>query len=196
MQHRHLHPNEIDLLLDGEVGFGVAPLRAHVEGCAECRAKLDDVRLVTDALDRLPHFAPTVRFADSVMAQVHIVEPWHVALVESAQRLVPQSRAVRMVMAGSALTVASVLSASAVWLAFRADVARYLVNLAADRGRQSVVHGASAVLDAAFGQSAIDAMRGAGMSGVMIGAALLVTAAGGATLGLRAMATASRRARN
>ena len=42
MQHRHLHPNEIDLLLDGEVGFGVAPLRAHVEGCAECRAKLDD----------------------------------------------------------------------------------------------------------------------------------------------------------
>ena len=46
MKHRHLLPNEIDLLVDGEVGFGVAPLRAHVRECAECHAKLDEAREV------------------------------------------------------------------------------------------------------------------------------------------------------
>ena len=30
MQHRHLLPNEIDLLVDGDTGFGVQPLREHV----------------------------------------------------------------------------------------------------------------------------------------------------------------------
>ena len=34
MNHRHLLPDEIDLLLDDEVGFGVAPLKAHVRDCA------------------------------------------------------------------------------------------------------------------------------------------------------------------
>ena len=39
MNHRHLLPAEIDLLLDEEVGFGVSPLRAHVQACADCRAR-------------------------------------------------------------------------------------------------------------------------------------------------------------
>ena len=39
VNHRHLLPNEIDLLVDGEAGFGVAPLRAHVAECDECRAQ-------------------------------------------------------------------------------------------------------------------------------------------------------------
>ena len=38
LHHRHLRPDEIDLLLDGEDGFGVAPLRAHVESCSSCQA--------------------------------------------------------------------------------------------------------------------------------------------------------------
>ena len=44
MEHRHLLPEEIDLLLDGEVGFGVQPLRAHVRGCDLCRRELEDAR--------------------------------------------------------------------------------------------------------------------------------------------------------
>ena len=53
MNHRHLLPNEIDLLLDGEVGFGVAPLRAHVDGCEDCQARLARSRKVVDALEDL-----------------------------------------------------------------------------------------------------------------------------------------------
>ena len=54
MNHRHLLPDEIDLLLDDEVGFGVAPLKAHIRDCAECRAKLDEAQLVVDALEDSP----------------------------------------------------------------------------------------------------------------------------------------------
>ena len=54
MQHRHLLPNEIDLLLDGEVGFGVAPLQAHVAACEDCQARLARSRKVVHALEDLP----------------------------------------------------------------------------------------------------------------------------------------------
>ena len=71
MNHRHLLPNEIDLLVDGEAGFGVAPLRDHIDECAECRLKFEDARIVVDALESLPHFAPDSRLAERVMSQVH-----------------------------------------------------------------------------------------------------------------------------
>ncbi|MBI1808554.1 MAG: hypothetical protein HYR75_01545 [Gemmatimonadetes bacterium] len=195
MQHRHLLPNEIDLLLDGEVGFGVAPLRAHVEGCAECAAKLDDARLVVDALDRLPHFAPSAKFTDAVLAQVQIVEPWHVALLDAATRLVPKSRPMRVVMGATALTAATAMSASVMWLAVRADVAFYLFHQGADRARAALLGGIGALIDQAFGQSALEVLRSGGMTGLAMGGMVLLAGIGGATLGLRSLASASRRAR-
>lgn len=195
MQHRHLLPNEIDLLLDGEVGFGVAPLRAHAERCAECGAKLDDARLVVDALDRLPHFAPSAKFTNAVLAQVQIVEPWHVAFIEGAARLVPRARSMRVVMGTTALAIATVISASAVWLAFRADVALYLFNLVADRARSVVLSTAGSLVSGAFGQPALDTIRSSGLIGLAAGSLVLLAGVGGATMGLRSFANASRRAR-
>ena len=63
--NRHLLPEEIDLLIDGEAGFGVAPLKAHVRRCAECRGELEDARAVLAALDQLPHLAPSPAPPDS-----------------------------------------------------------------------------------------------------------------------------------
>ena len=91
MNHRHLLPNEIDLLVDGEAGFGVAPLRAHVAECDECRARLDDAMIVVDALEALPHFAPDSRLADRVMAQVPVFVPVHVAARDSVFRWLERS---------------------------------------------------------------------------------------------------------
>src|SRR3954454_20962096 len=91
MNHRHLLPNEIDLLVDGEAGFGVAPLRAHIDECAECRAQFEDARIVVDALEALPHFAPDSRLADRVMSQVPVFVPAHVAARDSVSRWVPQA---------------------------------------------------------------------------------------------------------
>ena len=52
MEHRHLLPDEIDHLLDGEAGFGVAPLMGHVEACSACRAELAEARQIVSALER------------------------------------------------------------------------------------------------------------------------------------------------
>ena len=78
MNHRHLLPNEIDLLVDGEAGFGVAPLRAHILECSDCRERLEDARVVVDALESLPyqHFAVIAyRWTDTMPLKARIVKP-------------------------------------------------------------------------------------------------------------------------
>ncbi|MFI5310616.1 MAG: hypothetical protein ACHQQ3_05250 [Gemmatimonadales bacterium] len=195
MQHRHLLPNELDLLLDGEAGFGVAQLRAHVDECGACQSRLADARVVVDALEDLPHFAPKLRFADRVMARVQVIEPWHAAVLDTLGRLVPRSAPLRIVAAATASVVATTLSAGAVWLALHADAAVYGFGLAADRIRAGLVSSVVALVGDALGQPGVDAIRSSSLSGLALGAGLVLAAAGGATLGLRALASASRRIR-
>lgn len=195
MQHRHLLPNELDLLLDGESGFGVASLRAHIDECAACATRLAEARVVGDTLEGLPRFAPTPRFAERVMAHVQVVEPWHVALLDTVRRLVPRSPAVRLVMAATALAAATTVSAGAVWLAFRADAALYFFSILADRSRAVLLSLAGTLVSDAFGPGAIDAIRSGGLGGLAVGVAVMLAAVGGATLGFRALATASRQRR-
>lgn len=195
MQHRHLLPDEIDQLLDGEVGFGVTPLKAHVESCPECESRLADARLIVDALEDLPHFVPPHRFADRVMAQVQVVEPWHIAFAETAKRFLPRSQPVRVLMGATASVMALAISGSAVWLAFRADMALYAFNLVTERSRAVIVSGAADVIGSMFGQTGLDAVRTGGLTGLVVGSAVIIAAAGGATMGFRALATASRRTR-
>jgi hypothetical protein len=195
MQHRHLLPNEIDLLLDGEVGFGVAPLQAHVAACEDCQGRLARSRRVVDALEDLERFAPRPQFADRVMAHVQIVEPWHVAMLDTARRFVPQSTQMRVVMAATASAIALVLTSGAVWLALHADLALYSFNLAAGRARGALMDAATSVIGTAFGQSGLDALHSSGLRGLALGAGVMVVAAGGATFGLRALASSSRRSR-
>jgi hypothetical protein len=193
MNHRHLLPAELDLLLDGEVGFGVSPLRAHVEACADCRARLDEARIVVDVLDDLPRFAPAPSFADRVMANVQVVEPWHVAVVAGARRFVPQSTPMRVVMAATASVVAVAISSAAVWLAIRADVAMYLAGLADDRVRSWAATTARTAAQAVFGAGAVDALAAQGPAAFAALAAGIAVSAGGAALGLRSLAAAARR---
>lgn len=44
----------------------------HLRACAHCTAELDEARAVIAALERLPALAPSVRFADAVMARVQV----------------------------------------------------------------------------------------------------------------------------
>jgi hypothetical protein len=195
MNHRHLLPNEIDLLLDGEVGFGVAPLRAHVDECEDCQARLARSRKIVEALEGLTHFAPAPRFADRVMAQVQVVEPWHVAALEMAGRFVPRSAPLRTLMAATASIVALALTSAAVWLSMHADLAMYSFNLAAGRARGALIDTAASVIGTAFGQSGLDAVRTSGLRGLALGAGVMVVAVGGAAFGLRALALSTRRSR-
>ncbi|MBK7908086.1 MAG: hypothetical protein IPJ78_16190 [Gemmatimonadetes bacterium] len=192
MNHRHLLPNEIDLLVDGDAGFGVAPLRAHLAECGDCRARYDELRIVAEAVDALPHFTPNLRFADGIMAQVQIVEPWHVAATESARRLIPTSTPMRVLVGAGAGLAAVTISGSAAWLAFRGDLAGWVVGLFLDRTRQTLVTGAGEVAAGALGADATTTLASGGLATLAITSAVLAVAATGAVLGFRRLAVTAR----
>ncbi len=192
MQHRHLLSNEIDLLLDGEAGFGVAPLRAHVDECADCRARLDEARLVSDALERLPHLAPRTGFADRVLSQVQIVEPWHVAALNSARRFVPESRPLRAVALATMGLTSVAISASAVWIALSANLTVGSATVVTGRMRTALVAGFQQTLEAVLGASATQALQANGSVALAAAGVALLAAIGAAALGFRALASASR----
>ncbi len=195
MNHRHLLPNEIDLLLDGDVGFGVAPLRAHVAECAACAAELESARVVVEALDHIPRFSPSARFADRVMAQTRVFEPWHVALLDSVRGVLPAARPARVLVAGAAASIAIVLTIATVWLAARLDALLYLGQIAIDRGRTTLVGGLDAMMASILGDAAAGALRASGGLGVFLAVGAAVVAGALAAGGLRAAIGASKRSR-
>jgi hypothetical protein len=193
VNHRHLLPNEIDLLVDGEAGFGVAPLRAHVAECDECRARLDDARIVVDALENLPHFAPDSRMADRIMAQVPVFVPAHVAARDSVTRWLPQSAPARAAAAVIGTSIAGLLTIAMVWLASRGDAAIFATSLFADRVQSLVMGTARDLALSLFGESAVAAVQASGALGVTLLVLLFLGTAFGTILGLRRLATASSR---
>ncbi len=196
MNHRHLLPSEIDLLLDGEAGFGVAPLQAHVRDCAECAVRLEDARLVVDVLEAMPHFAPSAALADRVMAQVPVFVPWHVAAREAAadavERWAPASRGARLAVVGAASSVLAVLSIGMVWLAVQGDLLLVASGLAGDRMRAlagGVMREAALTV---FGEQMLVAVQQTGALGLGLATGGFVIAATGTAFGLRALAAGRR----
>lgn len=194
MNHRHLLPNEIDLLVDGEAGFGVAPLRAHILECEDCRERLDDARIVVHALEALPHFAPDARLADRVMTQVPVFVPAHVAARESVRRWLPQSTAARAMAVAVGSSVAAALTVGLVWLAMQGDAAVFLTGVLGDRVRSVLVDSARDLTVALLGESALAALQGAGPIGAMLLLVGFLLAAVGTLAAIRRLAAAGRRA--
>jgi anti-sigma factor RsiW len=195
MNHRHLLPNEIDLLVDGESGFGVAPLRAHLDECTECRGRYEGLRSLSGSIESLPHFTPKLRFADDVMAKVQVIEPWHVALVEAARRFVPRSAPMRVLAGAGAGAMAVAVSGGALWLAFRADLATFAFSIFADRSRQTLVSGAGEVAASALGSEATAAIASGGATSLLLTSGILALVAIGAALGFRRLAATARATR-
>ena len=195
MLDRHLRSDEVDLLLDGEEGFGVTPLRAHVRSCMQCRMDLDRAREVVVLLDGLPDFAPSRTFANKVMSQVQVFEPWHAAALNTASRFVPTTRPARVAAGIGAAASAGLLTAAGAWAVSRADIGFLLAQVGLERIQDKVGAAVSDVMSAALGQSTLDMFHanGAGFAAIALGG--FVAAAGIAVVGLRALATASRRSR-
>jgi len=193
VNHRHLLPNEIDLLVDGEAGFGVAPLRAHIAECDECRARLDDARIVVDALEALPHFAPDSRLADRVMAQVPVFVPAHVAARDSVFRWLPKAGPARAAAAIMGTSIAGLLSIAMVWLASRGDAVVFATGLFIGRLQTLVLGAARDVVVAVLGESAVSALQAAGTLGVTLLVLGFLGTALGTVFALRRLATASSR---
>jgi len=190
---RHLLPEEVDQLLDGELGFGTAPLKAHVRSCETCRAELDAARALVRQLEHLPHFAPAVGFTDRVLGQVQVFVPWHVALLDMVRGWAPRSRAGRAVAWAGAWSVATVLTAISIWLLLRLDAVVFALDLALGRLRTATAAALSDVVDALFGDAAVHALRSSGTAGVWIALAVLLLSAAVAARALRGLVAGARR---
>lgn len=196
MNHRHLLPDEIDLLLDDdEVGFGANPLKAHVRVCADCRAQVEDARSIVESLEDLPHFAPSHSFANQVMARVPVFVPWHVSLRQAIGQYVPQSRSARLALGGLATAVASVLTIAMLWISTQTDVLVVASGAAGDQVKGLVYDAGRAVLSTVFGDQMFAIIQSTGRVGIVVALLGLAAATGGSIAGLRALATASSRRR-
>lgn len=193
MNHRHLLPNEIDLLVDGEVGFGVAPLLAHVRECDACRREVEDGRQVASLLEELPRFAPSYGLADRVMAQVPVFVPWHVAARDAVMEWVPASKPFRALALAGGSALAALLTMATLWVITRGELVSMVTVAAGDRVRSAFSIGLREVLASVFGEQVFTAIAQPGIPLLAVAGAGFVVAAALAVLGLRAAAAAGRR---
>ena len=194
MKHRHLLPDEIDQLLDDELGFGMAPLKAHLSECDDCRGRYDDARAVTALIDKLPHLVPSHRFAEGVMSKVEVFVPWHVAARDSIAAWLPAAGRSRKVAVFAAAGIAGVLTLATLALATQSDILLFAADVLTDRTKDLVVGGVGNLVVGLFGAQAFDAVARYGTFGFAVVGAMMLLGAGGAFASLRALAaTASRR---
>lgn len=195
MNHRHLLPDEIDQLLDDEVGFGVAPLRAHIAECDDCRARLDDARAVTNLIEKLPHLAPSHRFSERVMGEVQPFVPWYVAARDSIAEWIPAAGQSRKVAVVAGIIVAAVLALVTLVLATQIDLVAFTANVAIDRIRELLVAGVGSVVVNLFGAQTFDAVARHGAIGFALAGGALLLGLGAAFASLRALAASASRRR-
>ena len=191
--NRHLLPEEIDQLLDGEVGFGTAPLKQHVRTCAECRAELDSARALVNRLEQLPRFAVPSRFTDEVMSRVQVFVPWHVALADSFRALAPTQRKWRAAAWAGVATLASVLLLAALWVVTRLDAVLFAFELGVDRVRAAGAWALSNAVVSLFGDTAARALSSSGAAGLAIAVLVTVLTAILAVGALRVVVAGARR---
>jgi hypothetical protein len=195
VNHRHLLPNEIDLLLDGDVGFGMQPLRAHALTCDRCSAELEAARTVVEALDDLPHFSPSPLFVERVMARTHVFQPWHVAALDAVRQFVPAAGPARVLVGVAASSVALLLTVVSIFLVTRLDALLFLGQLALQRVREAGLGAMDGLAGTLLGDAGLGALSASGAAGVGIAALAVLISGALAAGGLRAAVAVSRRNR-
>lgn len=168
------------------------PLKAHLAQCAGCRAEFEAQREVALALEGLPHIAPSYRFADRVMANVQVFEPWHVTLRDNIRRALPKTQVGRTLVFGTGGVMAVSMTMLTIWLAHRADAVLFLGALVGERMRDAVAGGVHDAVVATVGQGAATTVASHGLVGVAVGLSALAVAILGTAFGLKSLATAAR----
>jgi hypothetical protein len=188
---RHLLPEEIDLLLDGEVGFGTPPLKAHVRSCAVCTKELEGARALVRQLEHLPHIAPSPLFAARVMESVQLFVPWHVTLLDSLRAFIPESRPLRFAAAGMFASIAIVLTIVSAWVFTRIDAVMFTADLVLERMRSAAFGALGTGMTALFGEAARPLLSG-GAIGLALAALLFVVTGAAAATMIRVAAVRAR----
>jgi hypothetical protein len=129
------------------------------------------------------------------MSQVQVFEPWHAAALTTAQRFVPQSRPARVVAGVGAALSAGLVTAGATWAVARADIALFLAQIGLERVQEQTSAAFSDIVSTILGQPGLDAMRTGSPETAALAVGSFVAVVGMGVVGLRALATSSRRAR-
>lgn len=194
MNHRHLNPEEIDLLIDGGEGFGMAPLRSHLDECPRCMSEYRAFRKLVAGLEAMPHVVPPARFSDKVMRQVQVFEPWHVALRDRITSLFPATSRSRLSFGIGAGAIALALSVAFVWVAARADALIFLATLGATRARDAISASLASVAQSLLGDAYANFIQGPGpLLALAAGAGVAVVVVAS---GLRVIVANGRRRRS
>jgi hypothetical protein len=192
VHHRHLLPNEIDLLVDEESGFGLQPLREHVRDCADCRARLTEAKELVASLAATPLFSPRVGMADRVMSRVPVFVPWHVAARDTILRWTPTSPTTRALAATVVAIIGSLVTGLTLWIATRGDLLAMFTGLVGESASSAVSDAAGSVVVGLFGPQVIAAVQQVGPLGIAFAAGGFLLASLATVLGLRLIATSSR----
>lgn len=185
---RHLLPQEFDLLLDEEVGFGVPPLLGHVRECSQCANELAAARAAVEALERVPRFRPSPLFAERVMLRVHMFRPWHAAAMELARRLVPRPGPLRTAVTIGGGVALVTLTGLGLWAATRMNSFLFLLGVLTEQLRRIAID----AVDTLFGGAAAAALEaGDPRSLTLVAVALTLSA----ILGIAGIAAAGRAVR-
>jgi len=192
VQHRHLLPNEIDLLLDEESGFGVKPLREHVRDCADCRARLEEAQEVVSALGSIPQFAPRMGLADRVMSQVPVFTPWHVAARDAIAERIPSGPAARAFAATIVAVAGSLVTGLTLWIVTRGDILAMFSGLVGEQARETAANAFSQLIVTALGPQMLQVMQQVGPIGIALAGGGFLIASLATIFGLRLIATSSR----
>ena len=185
---RHLLPDEIDLLLDEDVGSQSSRLGEHLRECQHCTAELAAARRVVEEIEHLPHLAPSAFFADRLITRVSIFRPWYAAALDLVRRLVPRSFAGRAVVAIMAALAAVTLTGAAVWAITQGEEFFFLIAVISDQAR-ALGTGVAATL---FGSAAISAVQSGDRNAAAVSAGALLAAV---AVGVAVLAKAARAAR-
>ncbi|MDQ3388785.1 MAG: zf-HC2 domain-containing protein, partial [Gemmatimonadota bacterium] len=110
----HLTTQTLELLMDEMLSSAERnEAEAHLEGCELCAAELEACRALSVALAGLPRFAPSVTFAESVMARVTIAPQGSLARM---RRWLPVTRRGWVMLAAALLAPLAPLVAALGWL--------------------------------------------------------------------------------
>jgi hypothetical protein len=108
----HLTPDDIDRWLDGTLPATAA---GHLESCQECLELVRAEREIAELIGALPLMTPSAGFADRVMAQVQVPDPFAIRSLGAARRRLFATRRSLAVAASLAILLVGSMAGSIVW---------------------------------------------------------------------------------
>jgi hypothetical protein len=172
----HLSPDDVELWLDGTLD---AERTRHLDLCPACFDRAQAQREIVEQLAALPLVVPSAGFADRVMAQVTVADPF---ALRSLRRRVFASRRSMAIAASLALAVVASMAASVAWSLANQDVlasaGRWLLAQGTQAGWIAVRGLASNFIEQPWYESARAFLDQPGRLGAALGALTLAYLSG------------------